>query len=225
MNRPTLMCLVLLSLIASACAERSLPPIYIGNDPNAEFYPHLLPNDVRFDRIEVGQKVVLNSAIVMPPISEDASLTIEFRRSDLEGAFLRGFFFAEDMEETKSHTFGHPGIEPILTAERLILIIHPGVHIHLRSDIMLSPGYKTFINEDVTGTVTSVTGDIFYSADRAKIRKKLKDVFSFIRYSKADLPDVPGVKHERQPDGTYVLTTPPGLALMESYPPKVIEGP
>ena len=152
-------------------------PVYEGEDPNSVFYPTLLPNELRFGRVAEGQEIRLNSVIVIRGLQNNGRLTIEFRRSDLQKDFIRDFFFGEDADVVSNHPFTSAGIEPILTDERLILNIYPGVALHFRNDMESARHYKTFVSDDVKGKVKSVTGKVYFSSDHEYIKIKLNNFY------------------------------------------------
>lgn len=204
-------------LTVAACAAGP-PPIYYGNDPNT--YVGTQPNELHFDVLIEGQEINLNTVIVMPSIGHDGILTVEFPRSTLDEAFVRGLFFDKDERVINVHPFTASGIEAVLTDRRLILRIHPGVVLHLRSDIKGSPGFKTFVDENVVGLVTKVEGEVYYSSQRKKIKKRLVD--SFISY----VGPTPGASFQRLSDGGVGLIPPPGVDyLPKRYLPHYLPGP
>lgn len=201
-------------------------PIYEGNDPNAAFLHILLPGELEFDRASVGQEIPLNTAIVMPVIDDDeeALLTIEFRRSDFQEAFIRGFFFGEDPDLVESHPLAYWEIEPILTDERVILTIHPGAHLHLRNGTESLPNYKTFANDDIVGRITAVSGEVFVSSDPLWTKIRLYDFY--VSVASEVRRDNPYARFEEQSDGSTVITVPAdALRFPERYPSRVIPGP
>lgn len=205
-------------LLSAACTAKPDPLIYYDDDPNGYFGAP--PNELQFAKVVVGKEIVLNSAIFVPLKPAEGGLTIEFRRSDLEEAFIQDLFFGQGNDVTHLHPFARLGMEATLTDERLILSIHPGVILHLRNDIKGFPRYKTFFNEDIVGRVTDVRGDVYYSADQGKIKKGLGSVYiSFVG-------PTPGAKLVRLPDGSIAIIPPPGVQYGPAkYPPRVVKGP
>ncbi len=200
-------------------------PIYEGNDPNVALLHILLPGELEFDRASVGQEIPLNTAIVMPTIGDDeeALLTIEFRRSDFQEAFIRGLFFGED-SNLVSHPLANLGIETILTNERVILTTHPGVRLHLRNGTEALPNYKTFASDDIVGRITAVSGEVFVSSDPLWTKIRLYHFYVLVWSEvRGDHPDA---RFEKQSDGSIVITVPADtLRSPERYPPRVIPGP
>ena len=200
-------------------------PIYKANDPNAKLYPHLLPSELQFDKMIKGLTISLNSVIVMPDIQDKGLLTIEFDRAHLQEAFIRGLFYGEDDRVVNWHPFAREGIEAILTDERFILNIHPGIALHLRNDMESFPNYQTFINENAVGKVTKVGGNVFSSSDREYIKIKLSNLYVFVSNS-MNITSLDPDYVERRPDGSYVITAPlDAYEMPVRYPPRIIEGP
>ncbi len=199
-------------------------PVYEGDDPNAAFKYRLLPGELEFESPRVGQEIPLNTAIIMPPIGDgdEALLTIEFRRSDFREPLIRGFFFAEDADLVKRHALGREGMETVLTDERVIITIHAGVRLHLKSEAITFPVYKTFKNEDAAGRITAVQGKVLVSSDPQWIKIKLNDFY----YGIVLTPDKSRQTFEKQPDGSTLITTPRDAHQSPlRYPPRVIPGP
>lgn len=204
-------------------------PVYRGGDPNVRFYPVLLPNELAFDRVVEGQDLALNSVVVMPRLTDGGSLTIEFRRSDLQEAFVRRFFFDSDPKILKRHPFAREGIEAILTDERLILNLYPGVSLHLRNDMEYAADFETFINSHVTGKVSSVEGEVFYSDDHEYIIIKLKGFYTTATLgavTSAPGSDPGRLAIRQNPDGGYEAVVPPGgYKGPARYPPRIMSDP
>ncbi len=199
-------------------------PVYDPDDPNFQLSHRLLPNELEFARAEGVQEVSLHSVILMPSAFEDALLTLEFRRSDLEEAFVQGLFFKKDPKILNAHPFAQRGIEAILTDERLVLNIHSGVTFHLRNDMENAPTYETFSNPEVIAKVTQATGEIFISLDPIMTRFRLRDIY-VVADTSVDM-EAPGVVVEETSEGHSVITlSPEALKIPELYPPRVIEGP
>lgn len=205
-------------------------PVYEGNDPNASIISRLLPNELEFDRATEGQTVSLHSLFVIRTDDDNASLTIEFRRSDLQESFIQGLFFDRNAELLNRHPFSHPGIEAILTDERLILNIHPGVTLHLREGLKPANGienfldFKTFINSNPTGKITKVVGMVFHSSDHEYIRMRLHD-FYVSRWISLDKL-AKDSKATRTPDGGYQFSVPvENIEVPPSYAPRIVDGP
>lgn len=181
-------------------------PVYEGEDPNSIFYPNLLPNELRFERVVEGQEIELNSVIVIQGLQNNGRLTIEFRRSDLQKDFIRGLFFDEDTNVVSHHPFTGAGVEPILTDQRLILNIYSGVAFHLRNGMEDSHNYKTFVSDAVNGKVTKITGDVFFSSDHEYIKIKLNNFY----HQKIIIQGIEPNARSKSP---------------RHYPPRIIEGP
>lgn len=218
--------ILFLFLALSACAEQTRPQFYEIDDPNIEFNIKSLgilgPNELKFRNVVVGQKIVQNSAIVMPHLGEEGRLVMAFHRADLEKAFVQGFFFDGDSSELESHPFASPGIETLLTKEQLIITVHEGVIMHFRGDMKSSRSYRTFVNDEVFGRVLEVHGIVKYSDDRVVIRDKLKDIFTFAVYTEDYLRKIEGYTFKTLEDGTIIGVPPPGLELPpKKYPPRV----
>lgn len=228
--------IVLVCIVLSACTERAgAPPVDSGrtqsplfeiDDPNLEFnkdFPGILrPNELTFRKVVAGQEIVLHSAIVMPPLGEPGRLVIEFRRSDLEEAFVRGLFYDPYSDEIKLHPFASPGVEAVLTNEKLIVTVHQGVNLHFRNDMQSFPEYRTFTHDQVVGWVTDVKGNVLYSDQSAIIREKLNDIFTSIIYSGNYLSKIEGLEYRKLDDGTMGWVIPPGVEIPpKTYPPRV----
>jgi hypothetical protein len=200
--------------------------VYEGNDPNSVFAPLLLPREMEFRRVTVGQEIPLNSVIVMPDILDEGLLVIEIDRLDLQKDFIMGFFFERDEKVSRHHPFSHVGIEPILTDERLILRLHPSVVLHLRDAMESDPFYQTFVHEKVIGKVTQVNGEVFSTSDHELIKIKLNNFFAMAPPSLDLTVENPKVKIEERSDGSIQVMVPlDALEGPEEYPPVVMEGP
>lgn len=202
-------------------------PFYSRGDPNAHFAPRLLPNELQFDRVTEGMEIPLNSVIAMPDYPKGGLLTLEFRRVDLQDAFVRGLFFADDESVAKDHPFAKPGIEAVLTNKKLILKLHSSVVLHLRNGMKNFPGYETFVNENAVGRATEVQGEVLYSSDHEYIKIKLGD-FYVSTFPSLDINLIEPDKIKRHADGSYTFVNPvEGYKgpLPVRYPPKVISGP
>lgn len=228
----------------SACAEKQEPgpfsvyerqalsfrvyqgrPIYEAGDPNVHFFPVLLPGELTFDKAIEGQEIPLNTAIVMPSVGEQGLLTIEFMRADLDKDFVQALFYGGDARARAHHPFAHLGIEAVLTDERLILNIHPGVVLHLREDMDRSRSYKTFANPDSTGKITSVSGEVYCSVDPDFSKIKLHAFYVSISAGAVG-SETPGATVTRKPDGSREISIPgEKLRLPKRYPQRIVEGP
>ena len=206
-------------------------PLYENNDPNARFFPLLLPGELQFNRLTAGQEIPLNSVIVMPNVGEKGMLTVEFRRRDLTEAFIRGLFLDQDSDVVKRHPFAHDGIEPILTSDKMILNLYPGAALHIRNDIEYDPNYMTFNKENITGRVIKVSGDVFCSSDRQFVRMKMRDFYASATtvavFPSSDTSSTSfSARLRKKPDGSYEVIDPPGTRAIQGpkrFRPKVIE--
>ena len=184
----------------------------------------VVPNGTKFVKAAAGSEISLHSLIVMPSFPhKNGMLTFEFKRSDLREAFIQDFFFRKDPNVNIGHPFAYVGVESNLTDNRLILKLHPGVLLHLRNGMESSPDYKTFKNANVTGKITKVSGDVFYSSDPT-IKSRLSAFYAADRVTMS--VDAPGTKTTRRPDGSYEMIVPVDrITSPRWYPPRVIEGP
>jgi len=199
-------------------------PSYDLDDPNLRLKHRLLPNELEFARANEVDEVSLHSVILMPDVLEEGLLTLEFRRSDLEEAFVQGLFFRKDPKIVNVHPFAQRGVEAVLTDERLILNIHSGVIFHLRNDMENAQSYETFSNPEVVAKITQATGEIFVSLDPILTKFRLRDIYAWARPS-IDM-EAPGVVVEKKGERRTDIRVPKeAVKFPELYPPRVIEGP
>jgi hypothetical protein len=171
-----------------------------------------------------GMAVPLHSVIVSPSYARsdpsDFIAVINFRRAELTSEFLDRFFDPANRDIRVIHPFAARGVEAVLTANDLIVIVHRGVALHLRNDVQFFPQFRTFRSDEVVGAVTFVKGDFLISRDQATVERRLTDFWTM--YFGPNLRCGPGDGCIRGKDGSYSGSFSeaelPGL-----FPPRVAE--
>lgn len=194
---------------------------------------------LRFEPVEAGQTLPLNTLIVMPSpaIDDEALLIVEFSREDLNDSFVEAYFFDRQALIPVDHPHARMGVEYILTDERLILKIHPDMVFHLRDDstgvrpeFFERPEYQQrmfsslalqdiFRRDDVVGKVIFVSGDVHGSADPRRVRSDFHDFHAGTRDS------APGTLLSIVCRSTPASDRRDALRLFpQNYPPRVVAG-
>ncbi len=176
----------MLVLIASLAS-----PLYAGEtiDPNLIIALHYdkktenngtLSNEtLKFELVKKGTEIPLNSIIVMPASrgGKNGFLSISFKRSDVNEQFINDFFYNRNPLIRSVHPFSYQQIEPVLYNDKLVLNIHDGIIMHIRSDIDSPDNYYTFSANNVMGRVIGVRGAVYHSKDHKDIKRLLKNFF------------------------------------------------
>jgi hypothetical protein len=176
------------------------------------------------ERVVLGMTVPLNSVIVSPSYERadpfDRIAVVNFRRADLTSDFVDRFFDPTNRDIRVIHPFAARGVEAVLTANELIIIIHRGVALHLRNDVQFFPQFRTFRSDGAVGAVTFVNGDFLISRDQVTVERRLTDFWTM--YFGPNLRCGPGDGCVRGKDGSYSGSFSeaelPGL-----FPPRVAE--
>jgi hypothetical protein len=176
------------------------------------------------ERVVLGMTTPLNSVIVSPDYERsdpsDRIAVVNFRRTDLTSDFVDRFFDPANRDIRVIHPFAARGVEAVLTANELIIIIHRGVALHLRNDVQFFSGFRTFRTDDAVGTVTFVNGDFLISRDRTIVEQRLADFWTM--YFGPNLRCGPGDGCVRGKDGSYSGSF-SEAELPVHLPPRVVE--
>jgi hypothetical protein len=170
--------LYLVLVIAFSPVQKTIAAESLG-DPNIPLFSYLDGVKLSFERLEVGAELPMNTLIVLPAAvgGRDGEVTLSFDRSTLSDAFVRDFFFNGNKLVRDQHSFSHMQMEAILTNKKLILRIHDGIILHVRSDTQFPGGYTTFKDDGAKAKVVDVKGHVLYSIDREIIKSRLGGLF------------------------------------------------
>jgi hypothetical protein len=197
---------------------------------NSVFANRLKGRMLKEERLTEGMTVPLHSVILAPAYqrsegsdTSEAIATIYFNRNDLTREFLQKFFDPDDAVIRVMHLFASRGVETVLTKDKLLVTLHPGIALHLRNDVQFYPDFRTFREVTTTGTVTYVKGEFLVSRDQGVIMQNLADVWTLIigpRY-----PCILGKNCFKAKDGSYYGTVDLNqkTALPPYFPPRVEE--
>jgi hypothetical protein len=176
------------------------------------------------ERVALGMTVPLNSVIVSPSYERsdpsDRIAVVNFRRADLTSDFVDRLFDPTNRDIRVIHPFAARGVEAVLTANELIILIHRGVGLHLRNDVQFFPGFRTFRADDVVGIVTFVNAEFLISRDQGIVERRLGDFWTM--YFGPNLRCGPGDACVRGKDGSYSGSF-SEAQVPAQFPPRVAE--
>jgi hypothetical protein len=146
-----------------------------------------------FSKLSAGSRVPLGSIVLIPKEGKNSPLTLSVERSALTKAFVEDLFDHSNTEILTAHPLAKRGVELVLTANRLKVIVHPGVVLRLRTDIPGRSNYRTFSGQP-SFVVEAVPGEAYVSTDMATIQRSFSEISVDYRLpgkelSRAVLPD------------------------------------
>lgn len=204
---------------------------------NLKFAYWLGEERLTFIEPTVGMKVPMHSLVLtysqtsrLKPVEQEALVTIEFSRSDLDESYLARLFSHRIIPARHSDPFAFPGIETVLTPDRLVVTIHEGVTFHLRNGIKGSPTHRVFLSDQAIGTVVKVQGRVVVSTDQEILRDKLAEFWASpsIEVWVCEKPNPNPLDNcDLKPEGYFICRGPfePGSStchqLHRKYPPRL----
>lgn len=177
--------------------------------------------DLKFDLINVGSRISLNSVIRVKNNSQKEFVVIEFNSNELDKTFIKDVFYDKNKNVYAVHPLLSRGVELLLSKGKLRVVLHSGVTLILKNDMPFHPEYKTFTNEELVGRVVAVNGEVVDSKIEIANMEKFKDYF--ISYQASKSYNQAGTS-QILPDGSTITYFPPLTddVLPNKYQPKIV---
>jgi len=162
----------LLGVATEATAFCEQPSALVGSQTPYSLWGTCLS----FSQLSPESRVPLGSMVLVPKAREKSLLTLSVERSALTQTFVEDAFDHPNEEILAAHPLTRRGIELVLTANRLKIIVHPGVVLRLRTEVPGQPSYRTF-SGNPSFVIEAVNGEAYASTDMATMAKSFSDVF------------------------------------------------
>ena len=148
---------VVLITMLVACTESADDAL--ARRTNELLQDHLKGQTIQLVRLTAGATTKLPDLVSVDGTADGQCVSISFARSDFNDAFIHALFYSKDSKKLRQlPPFGEPGIEAILTPDRVVFNFYSGVVIRLVPHVEYQGGFTPFKSKEISGTVVQVSG-------------------------------------------------------------------
>jgi hypothetical protein len=156
----------------------------VARRTNELLQDHLKNETIELTRLSAGQQVTVPTVLSVDGSTEGPCLSLAFSRQDFDERFIRNLFYSSNAKSLyQLSPFAEPGIEAILTSDRVIFNLYAGVVIHLQHSLIYPGGITPFRSQQVKADVVKVIGHAVSSS--AKAPPEALKTFLYLRDGKA----------------------------------------
>jgi hypothetical protein len=136
--------------------------------------PYLADTKVELASLKNGEKFSVPDLLVVDSADDGACLSIAFAREGFDDRFIRDLFFSKTVaKELELPPFTQPGVESILTTDKVVLNLYSGVVIHIQPDIPYPGGYSVFKPQIRGGEVVKIVGHAMHKVQSKPLPNSL----------------------------------------------------
>ncbi len=128
---------------------------------------------VELSSISSGDKFRMPALFVIDSAGEENCLSITFARSSINDQFIQDLFSSKNGKELELSPFTEPGVEAVLTPDKVVFNIYSGVVVHIQPKMMYPGGYTMFKVQAPMGEVTTVVGRVMHDVPGKPLPKSL----------------------------------------------------
>jgi len=134
--------------------------------------------------LPTGATLTLPALVSVDGSVDGQCLSVSFARGDLDERFINALFYPRDEKKLKLLSpFTEPGIEAVLTPDRVVFNLYSGVAMRLEPHLEYPGGFTAFRSKEIRGDVVKVIGTVVHAGPHA-LPDSLKH-FSYLRDGKA----------------------------------------
>lgn len=160
--RLILLTVITLCTTLAACT-RSADDMLVGRTKEL-LEGHLRGQAIELVGLKSGERLTLPDVVSVDGSADGRCLSVAFSRGDFNDDFIRELFYAKDKTRLgQLSPFTEPGVEAILTVDRVVLNLYSGVVIHLRSDLSYPGGITPFKSKQIEGNVVKIVGNAVHA--------------------------------------------------------------
>jgi hypothetical protein len=139
---------------------------------------------IELERLDSGTTFALPTLVSVDGSVDGQCLSVSFARADFDERFLQTLFYPADPKKIAAlPPFTAPGVEAILTRDRVVLNLYSGVVVRFEPQLRYTGGLAVFKSTTIKGTVVKVIGPVVYTGSRT-LPETLKP-FLYLRDGKA----------------------------------------